>query len=145
MILDGVKIGLCVFVLAILEVAATPQLTPFGGGPDLIIILVVALALGIPLGHRLIGIVGRANVRGVLVAASVAFALLVALVAVPVVLKKSEPHVSTAASAHPRQMSAHARMAEPSRPLMYIVTSFGSTCWPFWNGISTLSISGMVR
>ena len=45
MILDGVKIGLCVFVLAILEVAATPQLTPFGGGPDLIIILVVALAL----------------------------------------------------------------------------------------------------
>ena len=45
MILDGAKIGLCVFVLAILEVAATPQLTPFGGGPDLIIILVVALAL----------------------------------------------------------------------------------------------------
>ncbi len=45
MILDGVKIALCVFVLAILEVAATPQLTPFGGGPDLIIILVVALAL----------------------------------------------------------------------------------------------------
>ena len=45
MILDGVKIGLCVFVLAILEVAATPQLAPFGGGPDLIIILVVALAL----------------------------------------------------------------------------------------------------
>jgi rod shape-determining protein MreD len=45
MILDGLKIALCVFVLAILEVAATPQLTPFGGGPDLIIILVVALAL----------------------------------------------------------------------------------------------------
>ena len=45
MILDAVKIALCVFVLAILEVAATPQLTPFGGGPDLIIILVVALAL----------------------------------------------------------------------------------------------------
>lgn len=45
MILDGVKIALCVFVLAVLEVAATPQLTPFGGGPDLIIILVVALAL----------------------------------------------------------------------------------------------------
>ena len=40
--------------------------------------VVVALALGIPLGHRLIGIVGRANVRGILVAASVAFALLVA-------------------------------------------------------------------
>ncbi|MGH3076042.1 MAG: rod shape-determining protein MreD, partial [Gaiellales bacterium] len=45
MIVDGVKIALCVFVLAVLEVAATPQLTPFGGGPDLIIILVVALAL----------------------------------------------------------------------------------------------------
>ena len=43
--------------------------------------VVVALALGIPLGHRLIGIVGRANVRGSLVAASVAFALLVALAA----------------------------------------------------------------
>jgi Kef-type K+ transport system membrane component KefB len=40
--------------------------------------VVVALALGIPLSHRLIGIVGRANVRGVLVAASVAFALLAA-------------------------------------------------------------------
>jgi Kef-type K+ transport system membrane component KefB len=40
--------------------------------------VVVALALGIPLGHRLMGIVGRANVRGILVAASVAFALLVA-------------------------------------------------------------------
>jgi rod shape-determining protein MreD len=45
MILDGVKIALCVFVLAVLEVAATPQLTPFGGGPDLIVILVVALGL----------------------------------------------------------------------------------------------------
>ena len=45
MIFDGVKIALCVFVLAVLEVAATPQLTPFGGGPDLIVILVVALAL----------------------------------------------------------------------------------------------------
>jgi Kef-type K+ transport system membrane component KefB len=43
--------------------------------------LAVALALGIPLGHWLIGIVGRANVRGVLGAASVAFALLVALAA----------------------------------------------------------------
>ena len=43
--------------------------------------LLVALAAGIPLGHRLIGVVGRANVRGVLVAASVAFALLVAVAA----------------------------------------------------------------
>jgi Kef-type K+ transport system membrane component KefB len=43
--------------------------------------LAVALALGIPLGHWLVGIVGRANVRGILGAASVAFALLVALAA----------------------------------------------------------------
>ncbi|MGH9316715.1 MAG: cation:proton antiporter [Thermoanaerobaculia bacterium] len=43
--------------------------------------LLVALAAGIPLGRRLIGIVGRANVRGVLVAASVAFALLLAVAA----------------------------------------------------------------
>jgi Kef-type K+ transport system membrane component KefB len=43
--------------------------------------LAVALALGIPLGRGLIGIVGRANVRGILGAASVAFALLVALTA----------------------------------------------------------------
>jgi Kef-type K+ transport system membrane component KefB len=43
--------------------------------------LAIALGLGIPLGRRLIGIVGRANVRGVLVAASVAFALLVAVAA----------------------------------------------------------------
>jgi len=43
--------------------------------------LAVALALGIPLGHRLVRIVGQANVRGILLAASVAFALLVALAA----------------------------------------------------------------
>lgn len=40
--------------------------------------LALALAVGIPLGSRLIGIVGRANVRGVLVAVSVALALLLA-------------------------------------------------------------------
>ncbi|HEY7113634.1 MAG TPA: cation:proton antiporter [Thermoanaerobaculia bacterium] len=40
--------------------------------------LVVALAVGIPLGKRLVTAVGRARVRGVLVAAAVAFALLVA-------------------------------------------------------------------
>jgi rod shape-determining protein MreD len=44
-ILDAVKIAVCVFVLAVLQVAATPQFTPFGGGPDLVVILVVALAL----------------------------------------------------------------------------------------------------
>ncbi len=40
--------------------------------------LVAAVALGIPLGRRLIGIVERASVRGVLGAMSVAFALLIA-------------------------------------------------------------------
>ena len=44
-VLDAVKIAVLVFVLAVLQVAATPQFTPFGGGPDLIVILVVALAL----------------------------------------------------------------------------------------------------
>ena len=43
--------------------------------------LLLALAAGIPLGRRLVKFVGRASVRGVLVAASVAFALLVAAAA----------------------------------------------------------------
>ena len=43
--------------------------------------LVVAILAGIPLGRRLLRIVGRANVRGVLVAASVGFALLMAFAA----------------------------------------------------------------
>jgi Kef-type K+ transport system membrane component KefB len=42
---------------------------------------VAAIVAGIPLGRRLILIVGRANVRGVLVAASVGFALLLAVAA----------------------------------------------------------------
>jgi Kef-type K+ transport system membrane component KefB len=41
--------------------------------------LVVALLVGIPLGRLLVRFVGRASVRGILVAASVAFALLAAL------------------------------------------------------------------
>lgn len=41
----------------------------------------VALVVGIPLGRRLVDVVRRANVRGVLLAASVAFALLVAFAA----------------------------------------------------------------
>ena len=45
MILDTVKAGVLVFVLAVLQVAAAPQLTPTGGGPDFVVILVVALAL----------------------------------------------------------------------------------------------------
>jgi Kef-type K+ transport system membrane component KefB len=43
--------------------------------------LAVALLVGMPLGKRLIGIVGRANVRGVLGAVSVAFAMLLAVAA----------------------------------------------------------------
>ncbi len=43
--------------------------------------LAVALALGIPLARHLVRVVGWANVRGVLVTAAVAFALLVALAA----------------------------------------------------------------
>jgi rod shape-determining protein MreD len=44
-IADGVKAAVLVFVLAVLQVAAAPQLSPTGGGPDLVVILVVALAL----------------------------------------------------------------------------------------------------
>ncbi|HEV2064052.1 MAG TPA: cation:proton antiporter [Thermoanaerobaculia bacterium] len=40
--------------------------------------LVVAILVGIPLGSRLISVVGRANVRGVLLSAAVAFAFLLA-------------------------------------------------------------------
>ncbi len=43
--------------------------------------LVVAILAGIPLGRRLVDVVGRANVRGVLVAAAVGFALLMATAA----------------------------------------------------------------
>jgi Kef-type K+ transport system membrane component KefB len=43
--------------------------------------LLIALAVGIPVGRRLVQVVGRASVRGVLVAASVAFALLLAVAA----------------------------------------------------------------
>ena len=42
---------------------------------------VVAIAVGMPLGRRLIGVVSRANARGFLVAASVSFALLMAVAA----------------------------------------------------------------
>ncbi|MFY9551910.1 MAG: cation:proton antiporter [Thermoanaerobaculia bacterium] len=43
--------------------------------------LAVALLLGIPVGHRLVRVVDRSAVRGVLVAASVALALLLAFIA----------------------------------------------------------------
>jgi rod shape-determining protein MreD len=44
-VLDYPKALVCVFALMVLQVSVTPQLYPFGGGPDLIAILVVALAL----------------------------------------------------------------------------------------------------
>ena len=43
--LDYPKALVCVFVLMVLQISVTPQLYPFGGGPDLIAILVVALEL----------------------------------------------------------------------------------------------------
>lgn len=43
--------------------------------------LALALAVGIPLGHRLVSVVARANVRGVLLAASFGFAMLIAYIA----------------------------------------------------------------
>jgi Kef-type K+ transport system membrane component KefB len=43
--------------------------------------LALALAVGIPLGHRLVSVVARANVRGVLLAASFGFAMLIAYLA----------------------------------------------------------------
>ncbi len=36
---------MCVFVLVVVQVSVTPQFYPLGGGPDLVAILVVALAL----------------------------------------------------------------------------------------------------
>jgi rod shape-determining protein MreD len=44
-VVDYLKALVCVFVLVIMQVSVTPQLYPFGGGPDLVAILVVALAL----------------------------------------------------------------------------------------------------
>jgi rod shape-determining protein MreD len=44
-VLDYVKALVCVFVLVIMQVSVTPQLYPFGGGPDLVAVLVVALSL----------------------------------------------------------------------------------------------------
>jgi Kef-type K+ transport system membrane component KefB len=40
--------------------------------------VIVAVVVGVPLARRLVGVVGNSNVRGILVASSVAFALLVA-------------------------------------------------------------------
>jgi len=43
-----------------------------------ILFLIAAVVVGLPLARRLVGVVGNSNVRGILVASSVAFALLVA-------------------------------------------------------------------
>jgi rod shape-determining protein MreD len=44
-LLDLVKIGTLVFLLAVLQVSAATQLSPNGGAPDLVLVAVVALAL----------------------------------------------------------------------------------------------------
>jgi Kef-type K+ transport system membrane component KefB len=77
-------------VLGLVVLAVVARISGSGGVDTALVLsatglaigfLAVALALGIPLGRWLVGIVGRANVRGILGAASVAFALLVALAA----------------------------------------------------------------
>lgn len=45
MIRDAIKIGVVMFVLAVLQLSAMPQLTPGPAGPDLLLILVVMVAL----------------------------------------------------------------------------------------------------
>ena len=45
MILDSVKIALAIFVLAVLQLSAMPQLTPTTAGPDLLVVLVIAVAM----------------------------------------------------------------------------------------------------
>ena len=45
MILDALKISIAAFVLAILQLSAMPQLTPTTAGPDLLLVLVIAVAM----------------------------------------------------------------------------------------------------
>ena len=45
MILDTVKIALLVFVLCVFQLSAMPQLTPGMAAPDLLIVLVIAVAM----------------------------------------------------------------------------------------------------
>jgi Kef-type K+ transport system membrane component KefB len=74
-------------VLGLVVLAVVTQIAEKGGvafgaaaraGVLSIGFLAVALVVGFPLGKRLVRVVGRANVRGVLVGAAVAFALLIA-------------------------------------------------------------------
>jgi rod shape-determining protein MreD len=44
-ILDSIKIALAIFVLAVLQLSAMPQLTPTTAGPDLLLVLVIAVAM----------------------------------------------------------------------------------------------------
>jgi cell shape-determining protein MreD len=44
-ILDAAKLAVAVFVLAVLQLSAMPQLVPGSAGPDLLLILVVMVAL----------------------------------------------------------------------------------------------------
>ncbi|HLN93093.1 MAG TPA: cation:proton antiporter [Thermoanaerobaculia bacterium] len=70
-------------VLAVVsQIAATGSVSMWQAGKAAILsfaFLLVALVIGMPLGRVLIRVVKRASVRGILVAASVAFALLAAL------------------------------------------------------------------
>jgi rod shape-determining protein MreD len=45
MIVDTLKIAICTFVLAVLQLAAMPQLTPSTASPDLLVVLVVVVAM----------------------------------------------------------------------------------------------------
>jgi Kef-type K+ transport system membrane component KefB len=74
-------------VLGLVVLAIVSQVAESGGlavgaavrsGASAVGFLIVAIGVGIPLGKRLVRVVGNANVRGVLVASAVAFALLVA-------------------------------------------------------------------
>jgi Kef-type K+ transport system membrane component KefB len=70
-------------VLAVVSrIAAAGSVSPWEAGKATILsfaFLLVAILAGLPLGRLLVGGVARANVRGILVAVSVAFALLAAL------------------------------------------------------------------
>ena len=55
---------------------------------------------------------------------------------------RSDTSASSQVRAQPRPQASS---AEPSNPASRLITSQVSMRWPFWNGISTSSISGMVR
>jgi Kef-type K+ transport system membrane component KefB len=70
-------------VLAVVsQIAASGSVSAWQAGKSALLsfgFLLVAIVAGLPLGRLLVRVVGRANVRGILVAVSVAFALLAAL------------------------------------------------------------------